>query len=100
MLLAMNTGMRRGEILSLCWENVSFDTKTLTVQFEHAKSGKTRQILLNGEAFRTLQGWQADTADTGIMFKGQNGDLGKGWEKLLVFFALLKQLKNAQDKFS
>ncbi len=86
-LLAMNTGMRRGEILSLCWENVSFDTKTLTVQFEHAKSGKTRHIPLNGEAFRTLQSWQADTSDTGIVFKGQNGkamtDIGKGWDKLL-----------------
>jgi len=86
-LLAMNTGMRRGEILSLCWENVSFDTKTLTVQFEHAKSGKTRHIPLNGEAFRTLQSWQADTGDTGIVFKGQNGkamtDIGKGWDKLL-----------------
>jgi integrase len=86
-LLAMNTGMRRGEILSLRWENVSFDTKTLTVQFEHAKSGKTRHIPLNGEALRTLQNWQTDTGDTGIVFKGQNGnamtDVGKGWEKLL-----------------
>lgn len=86
-LLAMNTGMRRGEILSLRWDNVNFDTKTLTVLFENAKSGKTRHIPLNGEAFRTLQSWQADTDDKGIVFKGQNGnamtDIGKGWDKLL-----------------
>jgi integrase len=86
-LLAMNTGMRRGEILSLRWDNVNFDTKTLTVLFENAKSGKTRHIPLNGEAFRTLQSWQADTDDKGIVFKGQGGnamtDIGKGWDKLL-----------------
>nr|WP_231916774.1 tyrosine-type recombinase/integrase [Rheinheimera sp. SA_1] len=42
---------------------------------------------LDVEAFRTLQGWQADTDSTGIVFKGQNGnamsDIGKGWDKLL-----------------
>lgn len=86
-LLAMNTGMRRGEILSLRWENVSFETKTLTVLFAHAKSGKTRHIPLNGEAMRTLQAWQTDTDGNGIVFKGANGqamtDIGKGWDKLL-----------------
>lgn len=87
-LLAMNTGMRRGEILSLCWEDISFETKTLTVQFANAKSGKTRHIPLNGEAYRTLQSWQADTGDSGVVFKGQTGkamtDIGKAWDKLLA----------------
>lgn len=87
-LLAMNTGMRRGEILSLRWSDVNFDTKTLTIQFANAKSGKTRHIPLNGEAFRTLQSWQTDTDNSGIVFKGQTGkamtDIGKGWDKLLA----------------
>jgi integrase len=87
-LLAMNTGMRRGEILSLCWEDVNFDTKTLTVQFANAKSGKTRHIPLNGEAYRTLQNWQRDTGSSGIVFKGATGkamtDIGKGWDNLLA----------------
>ncbi|WP_423185194.1 tyrosine-type recombinase/integrase [Alishewanella sp. d11] len=87
-LLAMNTGMRRGEILSLCWDDISFETKTLTVQFANAKSGKTRHIPLNGEAYRTLQSWQADTDNNGIVFKGSTGkamtDIGKAWDKLLA----------------
>lgn len=87
-LLAMNTGMRRGEILSLRWDDVSFETKTLTVQFANAKSGKTRHIPLNGEAFRTLHSWQADTGSSGIVFKGPTGkamtDIGKAWDKLLA----------------
>ncbi|WP_019677426.1 tyrosine-type recombinase/integrase [Arsukibacterium perlucidum] len=87
-LLAMNTGMRRGEILSLCWDDINFDTKTLTVQFANAKSGKTRHIPLNGEAFRTLKSWQADTDKNGIVFKGSTGkamtDIGKAWDKLLA----------------
>lgn len=87
-LLAMNTGMRRGEILSLRWDDISFETKTLTVQFANAKSGKTRHIPLNGEAYRTLQSWQADTDSHGIVFKGSTGkamtDIGKAWDKLLA----------------
>lgn len=49
-LLAMNTGMRRGELFHLTWQNVNFSTRTLIVDGEKAKSGHTRHIPMNQEA--------------------------------------------------
>jgi integrase len=44
-LVAINTGMRRGEILSLKWEDV--DLKNGVIRILKSKSGKTREIPLN-----------------------------------------------------
>ena len=55
MILALNTGMRKGELLSLDWNHVNFDNKILTVDFQNAKSGNTRHLPLNTQAFNALK---------------------------------------------
>lgn len=40
----MNTGMRKGELLSLEWVNVYLEQKYLTVVAGNSKSGKGRHI--------------------------------------------------------
>ncbi|KXI26790.1 site-specific integrase [Paraglaciecola hydrolytica] len=86
-LLAMNTGMRRGEILSLEWQNVDLTNRNLTIISDNAKSGKTRHIPLNTEAFQTLNNWKLDSGSLGALFKGQNGkpllEIRKSWETVL-----------------
>ncbi|WP_289029667.1 site-specific integrase [uncultured Paraglaciecola sp.] len=86
-LLAMNTGMRRGEILSLEWKNVDLTNKNLTVISENAKSGKTRHIPLNNEAFKTLNNWKIDSGFHGLVFKGQDDkqllEIRKSWATVL-----------------
>ncbi|MGH9418655.1 MAG: tyrosine-type recombinase/integrase [Thermoanaerobaculia bacterium] len=67
-LLAMNTGLRRNELLSLCWSDINFDAKMLTVRGENAKSGKQRHIPLNVEALSVLKRWQSQTCDSGRVF--------------------------------
>ncbi len=57
-LLALNTGMRRGEIFTLTWQEVDFDRKLVTVVGRHSKSGKTRHINLNSEMCQLLRDWQ------------------------------------------
>jgi integrase len=47
-LIALNTGMRRGEILSLRWHDIHLDEKYIEVRPEIAKSGKRRLIPING----------------------------------------------------
>jgi len=37
-LTAMNTGMRRGELLSMTWADINWEAKMLTIQAENAKS--------------------------------------------------------------
>ena len=86
-LLAMNTGMRRGEILSLEWQNVDLTNRNLTIISENAKSGKTRHIPLNTEAYETLKNWKQDSSKNGYVFTGQNGkpllEIRKSWTSVL-----------------
>lgn len=54
-LLALNTGMRQGELFSLAWELVDTTLKTITVLASHSKGNKTRTIPLNTEALAVLK---------------------------------------------
>jgi len=56
-LLALNTGMRRGEIFGLRWKDVSFEQRNLVVRGDGAKSGNSRVIPLNAEAHELLDTW-------------------------------------------
>ena len=70
-LLTMNTGLRRGEIFNLKWEQVNFHTKTLTVEGASAKSGDTRHIPLNSEAIGALKAWRKQS-ENDLVFPGNN----------------------------
>lgn len=54
-LLSMNTGLRRGEVLKLRWVCVDFNRRLLTVEGRTAKNRQTRHVPLNGEAVRVLR---------------------------------------------
>ncbi|KAA9130322.1 tyrosine-type recombinase/integrase [Marinihelvus fidelis] len=53
-MLAINTGLRRGELWNLKWGDVDFREKMLTVHGLGAKSGQTRHVPLNAVAFETI----------------------------------------------
>jgi integrase len=55
--LALHTGMRRGEIQSLRWQQIDFLNQTLTVGATKTKAGTGRVIPLNKRALMTLQTW-------------------------------------------
>jgi len=52
-LLALNTGMRRGEILSLTWDQVDMARGIITLH--HTKNGKVRRLPMNGVVRDTLR---------------------------------------------
>lgn len=72
-LLTLNTGPRRGELIGLHWRNVNLTGRTLTIEGPQAKSGKTRHIPLNEEAVRTLETWQSIAGDRGQVFPSADG---------------------------
>ena len=85
-LLAMNTGMRRGEIFQLKWSNIDFYSKTLTVEAGNTKSGKSRIIPLNDTAFHVLENWKT-ISQSQYVFHGKDKepltDIKKGFLKVL-----------------
>lgn len=58
-LLALNTGMRRGEILQLRWADVTNDD--LVVRGATSKSSQTRRIPLNAEAKKIFHEWECNS---------------------------------------
>lgn len=43
-IIAVDTGMRLNEILTLTWNDVDLDSEIIPVQFYNAKTQKTRKI--------------------------------------------------------
>lgn len=75
-LLAINSGLRRGELLSLQWGAVDLVTRMLTVRGTSSKSGQTRHVPLNAEALEVLRTWHCQAHDSGreaYVFPGTDG---------------------------
>lgn len=76
-LLALNTGLRRGELLGLRWENINLQGAILTVPAGIAKSRKGRHVPLNTEAQGVLKRWRQQVPGDGLVFPGPGG--GRMW---------------------
>lgn len=79
-LLAMNTGLRRGELTALTWDDIDLERKLLTVRAGYAKSGKARHIPLNSEAADVLRRWKRQRPN-GRLFPVAT--IKKSWSALL-----------------
>lgn len=51
-LLALSTGMRRGEIMNLTWDAVDFQRRMITL--EHTKNGERRAVPLVGPVYNAM----------------------------------------------
>jgi integrase len=84
-LIAFNSGLRRGELFSLRWSDIDLHTNNLVVRAAAAKSGKRRDIPLNDEAQQVLKNWrkQCKPADGDLVFPGAEGarmtNVNKSW---------------------
>lgn len=96
-LLAMNTGLRRGELFGIAWENVNLPGKLLTVPAGIAKSRKARHLPLNAEAVEVLSQWRKQGEGTGPVFPSAEGgrlnNINKSWA------GLVERAKLADFKF-
>ena len=54
LITALNTGMRRGEILGLEWEHVDLKNRKITLACTNTKNKKRREIPINEELFSLL----------------------------------------------
>lgn len=81
-LLALNTGLRRGELTQLTWADLDLERKVLTVRAGYAKSGRERHIPLNTEALAVLKAWRKQHSGKGRLFDVT--DVKKSWAALMA----------------
>jgi integrase len=81
-LLSMNTGLRRGELLTLRWSSIDFTRQFLTVEGANAKTRQTRHVALNDEATSVLKRWREQSAGGNRVFEIATG-LKTAWPHLL-----------------
>lgn len=72
-LLSMNTGLRRGEVLALRWGSLDFKRQLLTVEGAGAKSRQTRHVPLNEEAMSVLKQWREQVDGGQRVFQVKTG---------------------------
>jgi len=81
-LLALNTGLRRGELRQITWADIDLRAKVLTVRAGYAKSGKERHVPLNSEALAVLKAWRKQRPEDGPVFGVAS--IQTAWEGLLT----------------
>lgn len=86
-ILALNTGLRRGELFGLEWGDVDFGRAMLSVRGAVAKTGATRYVPLNKDAFEAMTGWHAQGSGQGYVFPGKDGgrldNIKTSWTRLM-----------------
>ncbi|WP_040886504.1 integrase family protein [Marinobacter santoriniensis] len=76
-MLAIHTGLRPEELLSIEWKDIDLRHKTVTVRGEIAKSGRTRHVPLSSEGCQVVRRWQRskDGQQVGLVFPGKTGGI-------------------------
>jgi integrase len=89
-VLALNSGIRRNGLLSLTWEDIDLEAKTIIIRSQNSKSGKQINLPLNNAACSALAAWKLETgnpASKELVFKSpktgkKRHHFGGAWEKL------------------
>ena len=84
----MNTGLRRGELFGLKWDNVNLSARLLTVRAQASRNRARRAIIpLNVEAHAVLTRWKG-RRPPGLVFPSAEGgrltNVNKSWAALVT----------------
>jgi integrase len=88
-LVALNTGLRRGELLQLQWRDVDLVRRIVTVRGEGAKTGQTRHVPLNSELASVFKKWKTTEVEPDwFVFSGSTmttplTEARKAWRRVL-----------------
>ncbi|MDC5841873.1 site-specific integrase [Vibrio europaeus] len=86
-ITAINTGLRRGELLALKWDDVDFEQQYLSVRAQNAKAKKSRNIPLNDTVLEVLESWQLQNKKREYVFASRSDvpikDIKKPWLRVL-----------------
>ena len=82
-VVALNTGMRRGELVGLCWDKVNLAERRIEIARivdrhglkETTKTGTIRHIPLNGPSFKVLENLSKNRTHERFVFSHGDGSL-------------------------
>jgi integrase len=78
-ILAIETGMRRGELLSLCWKHIDLEGRVAHLAL--TKNGDSRDVPLSSRAIETLRGLQRGERER--VFTVAPNAVRLAWERLV-----------------
>lgn len=82
-ILAIESGMRRSEILGLRWSDISHNRRVITLTM--TKNGSGREVPLSQRAFDALMDWKSRAdVDQSTVFPMTPGALEQAWRRLLI----------------
>lgn len=82
-ILAIETGVRRGELLGLQWADVSHNRRVISLSM--TKNGASREVPLSQRAFDTLMDWKSRAEiHQATVFPMSPGALEQAWRRLLA----------------
>jgi integrase len=91
-LVSLNTGIRKGSLLALKWDDINWSQQRVLLRAETMKAEQARTIPLNAVALEALTEWRKRTDSNAIkspfVFPGETpnthlGDTKKPWNNLL-----------------
>lgn len=83
LICALDTGIRRGELLKLRWQNVDLDARTLTITAMNSKTARARQVGLTGRLLAELrQIWEVSPKDPTASVFGISSDFKNAWKAI------------------
>ena len=88
-ILAMNTGLRRGELFSLQARDIDLCRGVLTVRGDNSKNGRSRHVGINKEAKETLLRWGIPEDSEALVFPNNKtnqrfNNITKSWNGVLA----------------
>ena len=88
--VALQCGLRRGELFALTWEDLDFQHSVITVQAHYAKTSRTRRVQMLGDSVSVLRRWHKDRLypSSGLVFPSPRTGrrlitCDNGWRALL-----------------
>jgi integrase len=83
LIIAIETGMRRGELLGLQWHDFSHNRRVISLSM--TKNGTSREVPLSQRAYSALMDWRAVAdVDASTIFPMSAGSLEQVWRRLLI----------------
>jgi len=94
LVCALNTGMRKGEIITLKWSNVNFNNNLITIDHVNNKSKRTKRIPINSTLKQLLLEQKLKSGGNEYVYLNSNNEPYTRQDSLNRVFERVKKLAN------